>query len=389
MEKRDYYEVLGVGKNASKDEIKQAYRKLAMQYHPDVSKAKDAEEKFKQLSEAYAVLSDEQKRAQYDRFGHAGMSGYTQQDLFRDFDFDVFRDLGHGSFDSIFDIFFRNSGFGTGFSQAYERSARSRHGSDILYALEITLKEAAFGTEKEIEIPRRVTCPNCNGSGAKPGTSPKKCPACNGTGQIRHAQARGFAQFISITTCSKCQGRGTFIESPCSECRGRGIVQRTRKILVKVPKGVDNGHRLRIAGEGEAGERGAPPGDLYVEMRVKPHEFFERDEDDLICRVPLSFSQAALGSEIEVATIDGKVKLKIPSGTQTDTVFRIKGKGMPRLNGMGRGNQLVRVFIVTPARLSKRQRELLDEYSKLEEQQVQGQEKSFFSRLKREVFDAE
>lgn len=381
-EKRDYYEALGVGRNASKEEIKQAYRKLAMQYHPDVSKAKDAEEKFKEISEAYAVLSDDQKRAQYDRFGHAGISGYTQQDLFRDFDFDIFRDFGFGNFDSIFDVFFGRN-FGSRYSQAYERP---RRGSDILYALEITLIEAAFGTEKEIEIPKQTTCPACNGTGAKPGTSPVRCPACNGTGQIRHAQTRGFTQFIRIETCSKCQGRGTYIEAPCGECRGSGVVQRTLKILVKVPRGVDTGHRLRIQGEGEAGERGAPPGDLYVEIRVKPHDFFERDGDDLICRVPVSFPQAALGGEIEVHTIDGKVKLKIPPGTQSDTLFRLRGKGMPRLHGMGRGDQLVRAIVVTPAKLSKQQRELLEEYAKLEE--PQSQDRGFFSRLKRDVFDS-
>lgn len=380
-EKRDYYEVLGVNRNATKEEIKQAYRKLAMQYHPDVSKDPNAEEKFKEISEAYAVLSDDEKRAQYDRFGHAGMAGYTQQDLFRDFDFDIFRDFGFGSFDSIFDIFFGRD-LGSRFRQAYEQAYRPRRGNDILYTLEISLNEAAFGAEKEIELPKQITCSACSGTGAKPGTGLRKCPTCNGTGQVRHAQTRGFTQFIRIETCSSCRGRGTYIEVPCGECRGKGIVQRTRKLLIKIPKGVDTGYRLRIRGEGEAGERGAPPGDLYIEVKVKPHDFFEREGDDLICKIPISFPQAALGCEIEVPTLYGKAKLKIPPGTQNDTLFRLRGKGMPRLHGYGNGDQIIRIYITIPTKLSKRQRELLEELAKLEEQE---REKSFFSRIWKDV----
>jgi len=354
--KRDYYEVLGVQRNSSKDEIKTAYRKLAMQYHPDRNKSPDAEEKFKEISEAYAVLSDDEKRRQYDTFGHAGIgSRYSQEDIFRGADFnDLFRDFGFGGFD-IFDLFFgrqRTSRYGP------------QRGQSIRFNMEITLEQAATGLETEIEAPRTEQCNLCHGSGAAPGTSPRQCPTCNGKGQIEHAQATPFGQFVQVTTCRNCGGRGRVIDSPCPRCRGLGMVQQKRKIRVKIPPGVDTGSRLRLTGEGDAGIRGGPPGDLYVVVYVKHHKVFERSDSDLLVTVPVSFVQATLGDEIDVPTIEGTAKLKIPSGTQTHTVFKLRGKGMPRLNQSGRGDELVRVIVQTPTKLTSNQRKLLEELGK-------------------------
>ena len=357
--KRDYYETLGVSKNATTDEIKNAYRKLALQYHPDRNKAPEAEEKFKEISEAYAVLSDDEKRRQYDMYGHAGIGQkYTQEDIFRGVNFDeVFRDIGFGfgGFDSIFDVF-----FGRQRESAYDR----RRGDDIRYDMEITLEQAASGLETEIDVPRTETCDTCHGSGASPGTSPRQCPTCQGRGRVERVRSNGFARLIQVEACSACAGRGTIIDSPCKDCRGVGVVSRTRKIKVKIPPGVDDGSRLRLSGEGGAGVRGGSQGDLYVFLHVKPHKVFSRRDDDLLCEIPLGFTQAALGAEIDVPTLEGSAKLTIPQGTQTHTVFRLKGKGMPRLNAYGRGDELVRVIINTPTKLSGRQRELLAELAK-------------------------
>jgi len=359
MNKRDYYEILGVSRDASKEEIKNVYRKLALQYHPDRNKSPGAEEKFKEISEAYAVLSDDEKRIQYDRFGHAGIEGrYTWDDIFRDVDFDeIFRDLGFGfgGFGSIFEMFFGRM----------RRPSGPQKGPDLQYDLEITLEEAASGLRTEIDVPRTETCTICHGSGASPGTEPRTCPKCHGTGQLERAShLSGYARFIQIETCPFCHGRRTIIDSPCKNCNGTGEVQRTRKISLKIPSGVDTGYHLRLRGEGEAGIRGGPPGDLYVVIHVKPHEMFERKGSDLFCEIPINFIQAALGAEVEVPTLDSKAKLKIPPGTQTATVFRLKGKGLPNLHGFGRGDQFVKVVIRTPTKLTPRQKQLLTEFAK-------------------------
>jgi len=357
--KRDYYEVLNVPRNASKEEIKRAYRELALKYHPDRNKSPDAEEKFKEISEAYAVLSDDEKRMQYDHLGHEGISGrYTWDDIFRGADFDrIFRDLGFsfGGFDTIFDMFF---GGGT------RRRYGPQKGADLRYDLEISLEEAAFGLNTEIEVPGTQVCETCHGSGARPGTSPKKCPRCNGTGEIRRTRDFGYTHFTEIQTCNECHGRGAFIENPCRDCRGTGIVQRLRGIKLKVPPGIDDGYNLRLSGEGEPGVRGGPKGDLYVVIHVKPHKIFKRRGSDLLCEAHIGFPQAALGTKIAVPTLDGDAKLKIPAGTQTGTLFRLKGKGVPHLHGWGRGDQLVRVIVDTPINLTRHQRELLAELAK-------------------------
>jgi molecular chaperone DnaJ len=354
--KKDYYEVLGVPRNATQEEIKNAYRKLALQYHPDRNKSPDAEEKFKEISEAYAVLSDEEKRRQYDMFGHEGIGGrYTREDIFRGVDFDeIFRDLGFGfgGFGSIFDMFFGR------------REHASEGGYDLRYDLEISLEDAFKGVKTEIEVPRNEKCDVCKGTGARPGTEPKTCPKCHGTGQIQYARTSGFTRFVQITTCDKCNGRKAVIENPCKECHGSGIVKRYRKIRIDVPAGVDTGYSLRLRGEGEASVEGAKPGDLYVVVTVKPHKVLKRDGDDLFYDAQIGFTQAALGSEIEVPSIDGRAKLRIPPGTQSGTIFRLKGKGMPKIRGFGRGDELVRVTVKTPTNLTEKQRKLLLELAK-------------------------
>jgi molecular chaperone DnaJ len=354
MDKRDYYEVLEVSKDASKDVIKSAYRKLALKYHPDRNDAPEAEERFKEISEAYAVLSDDEKRRQYDRFGHAGIGQrYSQEDIFRNVNFDeIFRDMGFGfgGFESIFDMFF-------GGRRA--RTPGPQRGVDLRYDLEISLEEVASGVEKEINYPRKERCDICKGSGASPGTQPITCPRCQGRGQIEFARSTGFAKFIQVTTCNQCNGRGQTIETPCSTCQGTGIVSNERKLQVKIPAGIESGTRLRLSSEGEVGTLGGRPGDLYVVVHVRPHSTFHRNDSDLLIDVPIGFTQAALGAEIEVPTIDGKAKLTIPPGTQTHTVFRMRGKGLPKLRGFGKGNELVRIIVEIPTKLSSKQRELL------------------------------
>ncbi len=385
--KRDYYETLGVDKGASKEEIKRAYRRLAKKYHPDLNKnnPKEAEERFKEISEAYEVLSDPQKRANYDRFGHAGVdfgpggfdwSHFTRFSDVEDIFGDVFRDFFGGNFGfgrtgggTIFEDLFGRGGY----TRAEERYARPERGSDLRYDLEIDLEEAAKGLEKELNVSKEENCPSCGGTGASSGGL-KTCSTCGGTGQIRNVQRQGFAQFISITTCPRCGGSGKVVEKPCENCGGSGKIRVNKRISVRIPPGVDTGSRLRIAGEGGAGERGGPPGDLYVVVHVREHKFFKREGNNLFCEIPVRFAQAVFGDEIEVRTIDGSVaRMKMPAGTQSGTVFRLKDKGMPDLKGYGRGNLLVRVKIVTPTKLSKRQKELLREFDKEEEDQVAGQ----------------
>ncbi len=360
--KRDYYEILGVDKKSSADDIKSAYRKLAMQYHPDRNKAPDAEEKFKEISEAYAVLSDQNKRQQYDQFGHSGIDmRYSQEDIFRGVDFeDILRDFGVGGFGGgrgggIFDMFFGAGG----------RHEGPRRGSDILYELAIEFEEAATGKKVDLEVPRSETCGVCHGSGAKPGTSPKTCPACRGTGQVSRTQNTPFGRFMTTSTCGTCRGAGNVIDSPCTTCHGSGMVQVKRKLEVKIPAGVDSGSRLRVAGEGEAGEKGGPSGDLYVEIYVKPHKIFTRHENDIVMETAISFAQAALGDEILVPTLDGKASMKIPPGTQNGHVFRLRGKGFPSLHMSGKGDQLVRIKVEVPTKLTERQKQLLKEFAEI------------------------
>ncbi len=371
--KRDYYEILGVDKKASSEDIKTTYRKLAMQYHPDRNKAPDAEEKFKEISEAYAVLSDQNKRQQYDQFGHAGIDmRYSQEDIFRgaapDIE-DILRDFGRGGFGggferggSIFDVFFGGGG---------RREGPSR-GSDILYELAIDFEEAAAGKKVELEVPRTETCDVCHGSGAKPGTAPKTCPTCHGSGQVSRTQNTPFGRFMTTSTCQTCRGNGEVIDAPCTACHGSGRVQRRRKLEVKIPPGVDTGSRLRVPGEGEAGEKGGPSGDLYVEIYVKPHSIFTRQENDIIMEVTVSFTQAALGDEIVVPTLDGKAEMKIPPGTQNGHVFRLRGKGFPSLHMSGRGDQLVKIKVDVPTKLTERQKQLLKEFAGISGEKVKS-----------------
>ncbi|HMK84119.1 MAG TPA: molecular chaperone DnaJ [Candidatus Bathyarchaeia archaeon] len=357
MEKRDYYEVLGVQRNATKDQIKSEYRKLALKYHPDRNKSQDAEERFKEISEAYAVLSDDQKRTQYDRFGHAGIdSRYSTEDIFRGVNFDeIFRDIGFGigGFGSIFETFFGG-----------RRTRGPPRGQDLRYNLEITLEQAYAGLSPEIEVPRNERCPECGGSGARPGTSTKKCSECNGMGQVQHVQVTGFMQFARVEPCRKCRGRGVIIEKPCNRCHAAGIVELQRRISVKIPPGVDTGSQLVLRGEGDAPNGSGENGDLYVVVNVRPHQIFQRDDNNLVCNVDISFSKATLGGEVEVPTMDGAAKISIPAGTQNGVVFRLKKKGMPELRNYGRGDELVIIRVKTPTKLTQRQRDLFFELSK-------------------------
>jgi len=369
--KRDYYEILNVTRSASADELKKAYRKLAVKYHPDKNPGdKAAEDKFKEAAEAYAVLSDSQKRSQYDQFGHslggAGYGGFgNASDIFSSFG-DIFEDF--------FDI---ESLFGGGRSRG--RGNRARRGSDLQYKLEITFEESAFGKETVIAVPRLETCGECSGSGAAPGSQKETCSQCAGTGQVRMSQ--GF--FSIAKTCHVCNGSGERITKPCKQCHGNGRLSRQRKINIKIPAGVDNGSRLKVSGEGEAGVNGGPRGNLYVYIEVKPHQFFKREEDHIICEKEISFTQATLGAHVEVPTLDGKVKLKIPAGTQPGKVFRLAGKGMPNLHGYGRGDEYVRIHIIVPTKLTEEEKALLQQFAKLHgEETDDSQSKSFFDRVK-------
>lgn len=348
MEDKDYYKILGVSRGASEEEIKKNYRKIAMQFHPDRNPGnKEAEEKFKLASEAYEVLRDPEKKEIYDRYGIEGLRG-TGFTGFRGFE-DIFSTFG-----DIFEDYF---GFGT----THRRRTRSRQGADLRYDMKISFFEAAFGKETEIEIPKNVLCEVCNGTGAKPGTYPTHCPTCKGTGQVTRSQ--GF--FTISTTCGQCRGEGNIIPNPCKECRGHGKVRKNKNIQIRIPPGVDTGSKLRIRGEGEDGEKGGPPGDLFVFLYVEPHDFFTREGDDVICQVPISFPQAALGTEIEIPTLNGKKNLTIPNGTESGDVLKIRGEGFTKLRGFGRGDQIVQVIVKTPKNLTKRQEEILYEFEEL------------------------
>ncbi|HHU05355.1 MAG TPA: molecular chaperone DnaJ [Clostridiales bacterium] len=370
-QKRDYYEVLGLKKGASEDEIKKAYRRLAKECHPDLHpNDKAAEARFKEINEAYEVLSDSEKRARYDQFGHAGVDpnfgagaggwGGAYGD-FGDFGFD----LG-----SIFESFFGGMG-GT------SRTAPMK-GENIRVNLTISFEEAAFGCEKEISIGRIEDCPDCGGSGAEKGTTPEICSQCNGTGTVRTQQRTVIGMISSTVTCNKCGGTGKIIHEPCKTCKGKTKVKRNKTINVKIPAGIDSGQAVSLRGQGHAGFNGGPPGDLLVSIKVRAHAFFERDGANILCDVPISFAQAALGAELEVPTLDGKVKYTIPEGTQTGTVFRLKGKGIPHLNGFGRGDQFVTVVVQTPKNLTKEQKELLRQFEGISEG-----EKGFFEKRKK------
>ena len=347
MAKRDYYEVLGVTKTATDAEIKKAYRTLAVKHHPDKNPGDaHAEEKFKECAEAYAVLSDPQKRSQYDRFGHGGMGGGGF-------------DPGFSNIEDIFDLF----GFGDMFGSRTRTRSTVQRGSDLRYDLEITLEEAANGKEEKLLVPRLEKCAECDGKGAEKGTQPEACISCGGSGQTRYQQ--GF--FSVMRTCPNCQGKGQIIRTPCKGCSGAGRVEREKALEIKIPAGVETGSRLRVTGEGEAGMNGGPAGDLFVVLHVKEHDTFERQGANLYSAVPISFAQAALGADIKVKTLEGEEDLKIPAGTQTGTVFRLKSHGMPTLGGRGRGDLFVAVTLITPKTLTKEQRKLLEQLADVED----------------------
>jgi molecular chaperone DnaJ len=370
LAKRDYYEVLGLSKGASDDEIKKAYRKMAKKYHPDLNPGNaEAEAAFKEVNEAYQVLSNPETRAQYDQFGHEGPAGQG----FGGFDFSGF---GDGGFGDIFDMFFGGSGFGS--------SRRARRGpvrgSDVRYDLDISFEEAAFGTKKEIEVVRLENCPECKGTGAKKPSDVTTCPVCNGTGEVSQAQNTAFGRFVNVRACDRCNGEGSIISDPCPKCRGRKRVRRVRKISVTIPAGIDNDQAITLRGEGEMGERGGPAGDLYVYISVRPHKLFKRRGYDLHCDIPITFGQAALGAEIEVPTLGGKVKYTVPEGTQTGTVFRLRNQGVQHLRSNTRGDLYVKVNIEVPKKLTGKQKELLQQFEELTGET--DQRKSFFDKMK-------
>ena len=378
--KRDYYEILGIQKGASAEEIKKAYRQLALKHHPDrnQSNKKEAEEKFKEVSEAYAVLSDPQKRSVYDQYGHSGFDQrYSTEDIFRGADFSsIFEDLGFGG--SIIENLFEGMGFFGG-STGRQRASRPSAGRDLHYEFEITFREAASGVEKTLQIPRLESCTTCGGEGAKPGTKRKNCTQCQGRGQV--VSSAGF--FSIAQTCPRCHGEGSLITDPCPTCHGEGRVRVERKIKLKIPAGVDTGSRLRVSGEGEAGARSGARGDLYVSIIVRPDSTFERQGDHIICQVPVGFAQAALGAEVEVPTLDGKVTMKIPPGTPSGKVFRLKGKGIPRLDGFGKGDEHVQVVVSIPTDLTDEQKRLLLEYARLRKESIDSNNDSFVQKMKR------
>lgn len=361
--KRDYYEVLGVPRTASVDEIKDVYRKLAMQYHPDRNKAPEAEEKFKEISEAYAVLSDAEKRRQYDTLGHAGFDQrYTTEDIFRGADFEsIFRDMGF------------NFGFGDLFSTIFGQrdfEERVTRGRDLGYDLEITLEEAAHGTEKEIGFKRIEKCDVCGGTGAALGTSPRVCPSCRGAGRIQKVNRNSFGTFVQVVPCPTCRGKGKIIDSSCPTCRGTGLLRKQRNITVKVPPGIDEGYQLRLQGQGEMSPESDSPGDLYALIHVAHHPYFRRDEDDLLYDLKIGFPQAALGARVSVPTFEGNVDVDVAAGTQPGEVIRLKGKGMPKFRGYGRGDLLLRVDIAVPEKLTDQQKALLEQLAKEFDQTV-------------------
>ncbi len=367
--KRDYYEILGLQRTATEDEIKKAFRRLARQYHPDVNKEKDAEAQFKEISEAYEVLSDGQKRQTYDRFGHAGVNAGAGAGA----GFDPF--AGSVNISDLFETFF-------GGATSQQRRGGAQRGADIRYDLTISFEEAVFGTQKEIEIPRWEACGTCHGSGAQPGTNTQRCTYCQGTGEIRRVQQSIFGQFVNVMVCDRCRGEGRVITTPCERCRGQGRVRNNRRVAVNIPAGVDDGVTVRVQGEGEVSARGGTPGSLFVNLTVKPHPFFKRQGNDLIYDLPCSFTQVTLGDEVEVPTIDNSATtLKIPAGTQTGRSFRLKGMGVPIVHSQGRGDMHVVVKVVTPTSMTQRQKDLLREFADIEKLQDQ-RGNSIFDKIK-------
>jgi molecular chaperone DnaJ len=379
-DKRDYYEILGVDRNITGDELKKAYRKLALQYHPDRNKEEGAEEKFKEISEAYGVLSDSEKRAKYDQYGHAGVDGrWSQEDIFRGVDFeDLFRGFGFGGGGGGFG----SSIFETFFGGGSRRRGGPQRGSDLRIDLAVTFEEAYKGVEKSIKLPRTENCSICGGSGAKPGTEPRNCKTCGGSGQATRAQQTPFGQFMTTSTCPTCHGRGKVVDDPCTECHGSGKVEKKRTIKVKVPAGIESNSRMRVTGEGEHGSAGGPPGDLFVDIYVKHHKLFKRMGNDIVVGADISFTQAALGDEITVPTVDGKVKLKVPAGTQPGATFRVKDKGMPNIHGYGQGDLHVKVNVKVPKKLDAKQKEMLREFARASgEKPAKENEKGLFEKV--------
>ncbi len=367
MTKRDYYEVLGVGRDAGSDEIRRSYRRLARQYHPDVSKEPDAEVRFKEVTEAYEVLNDSERRAMYDRFGHAGVQNGGPGAGFESGPF------GFG-IDSLFENLF-------GGARTTRRGPR--RGADLRYHMVLEFEESIFGAEKEIEVARQAGCTRCNGSRSEPGSQPSRCPVCAGSGEVRRTQSSFLGQFVSVSECDRCRGQGSIILEPCKECRGQGTVRVSRKLEVRVPAGIDEGFHLRLSGEGEGGEPGAPAGDLFIEFSIKPHPLFRRMGQDLYLEMPVNMVQAALGDKVEVPTVDGPVEMKIEPGTQSGDTVRLRGKGVPNLRGSGRGDQIISYSVVIPRNLSEKQRQLLKELGDtLDVPEPEHSERGFLEKLR-------
>jgi molecular chaperone DnaJ len=379
MANKDYYEVLGLQRGASDDEIKRAYRKLALKYHPDRNQNnKEAEEKFKEINEAYQVLSDPQKKAQYDQFGTADFGNMGSGGAgFGGFDFSDF-----GGFGDIFDSFFEGA-FSRGGSSRRQRNAPQR-GADLEYTLNLTFEEAVFGVKKEISLNKHETCSHCHGTGAKPGTKPHTCDKCGGTGQIKNQRSTPFGSFVSMSTCDKCGGTGTVIKEFCPYCKGSGKVRKKKKIKINIPAGVDNGNVIPIRGQGEVGTNGGPSGDLYINIKVAPSPTFKRDGFDIYIDKHISFGNAVLGTTLKVPTIDGEVKYEVPAGTQSGTVFRLRGKGVERVNGHGRGDQYVNVIVDVPKNINQKQKEALIDFMEASGEIVGGKKgkESFINKLK-------
>lgn len=366
MPQRDYYDVLGVPRTATADDLKAAFRKQARQFHPDVNKSPDAEEKFKEINEAYAVLSDAEKRAAYDRYGHAGVRNMGGAPDFTTVDFsDIFGDL---------------FGFG-GFGRSASRNA-PRRGADLQIREELTFEEAVFGIEREIEITRDEMCSTCGGSGSKPGTTPARCSQCNGTGEVRQVRQTILGSMVQVATCPACRGQGEIISAPCATCNGRGLERRTRKKLINIPPGVDNGTQIRLGGEGQPGENGGPNGNLYILIQVRPHKYFRRREFDILMDLNINVAQATLGADVQVDTVDGPTMLRIPAGTQAGKVLQLKGKGVPRLRGGGRGDQKVIINVGIPTHLTPEQRVMFEKLAKSLGSEVLPQERGILDWLK-------
>ena len=379
-QKRDYYEVLGVSRSASEDEIKKAYRKLAKKYHPDLNPGNaEAEQKFKEVNEAYEVLSDSNKKARYDQFGFAGVDPNYGAGAGGGGGFGGFTDFDFGDLGDIFGSFF-GGGFG-----GNSRSSRSgpQRGESIRVGVTVSFEGAAFGCEKEVTVDRVDQCPTCKGSGCEPGTTPEVCTQCGGSGQVQQRRQTPMGVFATTTTCPKCGGRGKIIHSPCKDCNGTGQQRKRKTIQVNIPAGIDNGQTISLRGQGNAGRNGGPAGDLLITVTVRPHQLFRREGNDVLCEAPITFTQAVLGGEMEIPTIDGKVKYDIPEGTQTGTTFRLRGKGIPNLNGRGRGDQYVTVYIETPRNLNREQKEALKKFSQSLGEHNYEARKNFFSKFKK------